>query len=731
MALQLRESNMGLWGELSDENERFALFKCAGYMKRLLSIRPVYDKETLAFLFWLLRSNVQPLLHYMAEHSHSKKCDKIKTDLNICNLDPDYAVDYMKDLLIDMDRSAIPGMTSLINNLLEKQKESLSCHGTSSIEKKISSLKKMFKLTEQEIELVTFTTLLTLWEYPEKYFANHLSLKYFGNRKYLTKMVAIKNSELEKILEGNLSKIKFLSEDRLHFAISTDFIDFFLKQSEKVLSRGFYKRLPLKTIPLTMHMNEHDEINYVLNLLKKKPMTSTHILIYGAPGTGKTSYAKGLIKELKLTGYEISKNRENESHFRRMGILACFNMTKEQENAVIVVDEADSLLNTCLLRGPGETQDKDWLNQILEEKGIRMIWITNSIDALEDSVKKLFAYSIYFKPFNSRQRVQLWESILKKYRIKKIFNTNEILDLAKKYDLRADVIGLAIQKALETNSPAEHAQYKSSIIRSLDAHLTLAHNCRQQTKKDKIEDQYSLDALNIKGNLSDMMEQITEFDRYLRQNDQGRPMNMNLLFYGSPGTGKSELAKYIAQQLDRDLICKRASDIVDTWVGATERNIKAMFEQAEAEDAVLVIDEIDSFIYSRDKAMRSYEIRATNEFLTQMEKFNGILICTTNRIAHLDSASIRRFSHKIEFRYLSSAGCISFYKMFLAPLTDESLSETTTKPLDMMINLTPGDFKVVRDKYRFMDRRKVNHEILLKSLEAESLIKPNHRNIGF
>jgi hypothetical protein len=281
--LKSQDSNMVLCEDLSraelpDENERFVLFKCAGYMKRLLSIRPVYDKETLVFLLWVLRSDIQHLLHYMVEHNHSKKCDKIKADLNVCNLDPEYAVDYTKDLLIGMDKSVIPGMTSLISNLLEKQEESLSCHGASLIEKKISTLKKMFKLTEHESELAIFSALITLWQHPEKYFANHLSLHYFGNRKYLTKMLEINNSDLERILEGTLSRIKFLEADGRHFAISTDFINFFLKESEKVLSRDFYKKMALKTIPLTMHMIEHDETLHILNLLKKKPLTSTHIL---------------------------------------------------------------------------------------------------------------------------------------------------------------------------------------------------------------------------------------------------------------------------------------------------------------------------------------------------------------------------------------------------------------------------------------------------------------------
>jgi len=65
-----------------------------------------------------------------------------------------------------------------------------------------------------------------------------------------------------------------------------------------------------------------------------------------------------------------------------------------------------------------------------------------------------------------------------------------------------------------------------------------------------------------------MMDQLEAFDRYLRQPKHERNVNMNLLFYGPPGCGKSELARYIAHELDREILCKRASDLLDPYVGA-------------------------------------------------------------------------------------------------------------------------------------------------------------------
>ena len=84
---------------------------------------------------------------------------------------------------------------------------------------------------------------------------------------------------------------------------------------------------------------------------------------------------------------------------------------------------------------------------------------------------------------------------------------------------------------------------------------------------------------------------------------------MNLLFYGPPGTGKSELARFIAHHLDREPIFKRASDFLNPYVGVTEQLIADAFGEAEKEGAGLIIDEADSFIFSRDKAVRSWKAR--------------------------------------------------------------------------------------------------------------------------
>jgi AAA+ superfamily predicted ATPase len=185
--------------------------------------------------------------------------------------------------------------------------------------------------------------------------------------------------------------------------------------------------------------------------------------------------------------------------------------------------------------------------------------------------------------------------------------------------------------------------------------------------------------------------------------------NLNLLFYGPPGAGKSELARYIAHHLDRELMVRRASDIVSKYVGETEQNINQVFSEAEAMEAVLVIDEADSFLFNRERAVRSWEISQTNEFLTQMERFRGILICTSNRFADLDSASIRRFNHKVGFRYLKPEGNIIFYKRMLTGLSETPLSRVEADMLEQIRDLTPGDFRIVRDRFAIFESGRISH----------------------
>jgi transitional endoplasmic reticulum ATPase len=119
-----------------------------------------------------------------------------------------------------------------------------------------------------------------------------------------------------------------------------------------------------------------------------------------------------------------------------------------------------------------------------------------------------------------------------------------------------------------------------------------------------------------------------------------------------------------------------------------------------------------------------------------MERYRGILICTTNRLSGLDTASIRRFNYKIGFQYLTPEGNEIFYKKLLSHLPCEPLGEEHKAFLHGMTNLAPGDFRVVRDQYSFNAAGRVAHRALLNALSVEARLKEGKdreetRRVGF
>ena len=151
---------------------------------------------------------------------------------------------------------------------------------------------------------------------------------------------------------------------------------------------------------------------------------------------------------------------------------------------------------------------------------------------------------------------------------------------------------------------------------------------------------------NIKGDieLEKIVAAVRKFQSEPAGNSPDRP-RMNLLLSGPPGTGKTEFVKHLGSVLGTKVSVKMGSDLLSMYVGGTEHNIKAAFAQAEA--AILFLDEIDGLVQSRERANRSWEVTQVNELLHQMENFNGIMIGATNFVQNLDPAIMRRFSRTV------------------------------------------------------------------------------------
>ena len=273
-------------------------------------------------------------------------------------------------------------------------------------------------------------------------------------------------------------------------------------------------------------------------------------------------------------------------------------------------------------------------------------------------------------------------------------------DLAAKFDVSAGVIEQAVKKAAEIGSNSKEEIY-NAIILSLEAHDCLINGGSKPVRIPKIDPHsFSIEGLNVSGvDLASLLKELEAFDGYLKTRRNDDAASMSLLFHGVSGAGKSFLARFIAQHLGKEVVFKRASDILSKWVGESEQNVRACFEEAATKEAVLVVDELDSIIGSRDRAAHTWEVSLVNEFLTSMESHRGTMIFTTNRLTDLDSAALRRFNYKIEFGYLRPDGVAIFYKKILSSLIRSDLEKGLERELKGIRCLTPGDFKVVKIRF--------------------------------
>ena len=138
------------------------------------------------------------------------------------------------------------------------------------------------------------------------------------------------------------------------------------------------------------------------------------------------------------------------------------------------------------------------------------------------------------------------------------------------------------------------------------------------------------------------------------------------------------------------------------YVGGSEANIAAAFAEARENRAMLVFDEADSFLQERSAAGRSWEITQVNEMLTQMENHPLPFVCTTNLHERLDKASLRRFTFKVKYDYLSPQQRQTAADYFFG---------LKNLPLDDLDYLTPGDFSLVKNKAQILGVEKNRREI--------------------
>lgn len=163
--------------------------------------------------------------------------------------------------------------------------------------------------------------------------------------------------------------------------------------------------------------------------------------------------------------------------------------------------------------------------------------------------------------------------------------------------------------------------------------------------------------------------------------EKGRATSM--LFYGPPGTGKTLTAEAIANELGRKLVLLSTAELESAVPGEMERTLTAKFAEARKKSQVLCFDECDSLIAHRDEVGMILGAQI-NCLLSQLERHDGVVIFTTNRLGKIDPAMQRRLALTLEFPFPDAAQRLLLWQRLLpaqCPREDFPLEELAQFPL--------------------------------------------------
>lgn len=434
------------------------------------------------------------------------------------------------------------------------------------------------------------------------------------------------------------------------------------------------------------------ELIRIMSGTMKSGATGVNFMLYGLQDSGKTEAVKAAAKKAGLTLYmvgergagrtEPSRNERIQSALMAQAILG------DSKNSAILFDEMEDVLPNVgggLFAPPPSAPSgisKVFLNRMLESNKTMTFWTANDPERFHPAVKRRMRFSLEFSVPPASVRQQMWQSISLRHSFN--LNAKDARQLAREYKAPPGMIDTAIRNAVQTGDVA-------TIRTSLAASADLVFGNRSAILvRNTAPDYYNPQLLRAKVEDSDVT--IHELTTRIEESDA---RDFSMLLFGDPGTGKSAYAVHLANQLGMEVLLKKASDILDKYVGGNEQNIAAAFKEALDGKKFLIIDEADTFLSKRSGAEKGWEVSMVNEMLTQMESHPLPFAMTTNLYQEIDPAAKRRFLFKLHFSPLDATQSKLAFSQFFGVEAPDSL-------LHGNIPLTPADFALVQRQRRFL-----------------------------
>lgn len=486
----------------------------------------------------------------------------------------------------------------------------------------------------------------------------------------------------------------------------------------------FIRRVEPGTLTLANYPHlQHDAhlLQDYLSAAISKSVTGANIFLYGSPGVGKTEFATALATAIDAELYEVAFNQNDGSPLKGQSRLRayhfCQNLLAHKNNALLLFDEVEDVFgggeNALFesLFGDSGTGTADTskasVNRTLERNRTPAVWIANQVQQIDPAFRRRFDYAVGFPVPPKAVRCEIIKHHLEQFQ-----PTDAWIDaLADNEQLMPAQFERAAKVA--AISGQDSATARKTVERVLDQSSRLLRQ-RNLQRRPKSATGFNLRYLNTTLDITPLIDGLRE------------TLSGTFCFYGPPGTGKTQLAHYIADAVGVTPLMRRASDLISPYVGETEMNIASMFSEAREQNAALILDEADSFLGDRKGGTHSWEVTQVNEFLTQMEVFDGIFICTTNLLDRLDQATLRRFMFKVRFDYLTPGQSADMFEESVHKLGWTNGLNGCRDRVTALSGLTPGDFAVVARQQSMLASGKSDAKILFNALKEELALK----NIG-
>jgi AAA+ superfamily predicted ATPase len=447
------------------------------------------------------------------------------------------------------------------------------------------------------------------------------------------------------------------------------------------------------------------------------------VLVHGKPGTGKTRFVHALAADLEARAYAIRdsrRNRQLNAAERIESFAIAQTLLRDQDRCLLVFDECDRelALSTRSTWQQSNDWNKAWLNRLIETASIPGVWIANELDGVHPSTLRRFAMVAEMPALPQKTRTAVLRRTLDGLPVEAewIEAVSKAPSLTPALMKNAASVGRGLHAV--SGLSLEEAMTETLVGHCQAAGLDFVPPTRSSRKRIKLP--YSSTWLNTTPDIRIVLKGLGRAD-----STSGR-----LLLHGPPGTGKTRLAREIADRIERPLQVLAASDLLDPYLGNTEKNIRRAFDDARKQRTVLLLDEIDGLLMDRARAIRSWEVTQINELLTRIDHFDGLLVGTTNRHEALDPAVLRRFDLKIGFGYLQSQQAIELMQAVLGD--DRQLNPLERRRLAALDRLTPGDFRTAVRQLEIQGKS-VTAAALIDALAEEVKLKSGteRRPIGF